>query len=75
MVETAVIGERLADATLARARQLPRRVAPVTLAGALVRLEPLDAERDADALFAVSNGQPIRLGEREVGPYDPDELI
>jgi RimJ/RimL family protein N-acetyltransferase len=74
-VTTPVIVERLDDATLARARRLPRKVAPVTLAGALVRLEPLDAERDAHDLFAVSNGQPIRLGKREIGAYDPDELI
>ena len=74
-MSVAVIGEQLADEALARRNELPRKVAPVILEGTRVRLEPLDAERDAEPLFAVSNGQPIRLGEREIKAYDADELI
>jgi RimJ/RimL family protein N-acetyltransferase len=54
---------------------LPRKPAPITLTGSRTRLVPLDLDRDVEALHAVSNGQAIRLGERSIGPYDPDELI
>ena len=47
----------------------------MTLVGRFVWLEPLDIERDAAALNRVSNGQPIRLGDREVGAYDAEQLI
>jgi len=47
----------------------------VTLTGQRVRLEPLVVERDATSLFAVSNGDPITLGERTVEAYDADALI
>jgi RimJ/RimL family protein N-acetyltransferase len=40
-----------------------------------VRLEPTDVERDARPLFLVSNGEPIRLGERYVESYDAEKLI
>ena len=66
------IGEHLSDEILARRATLPVKPAPVTLEGRVVRLEPLDLERDAAALHAVSNGQPARLGDREVGEYDAD---
>ena len=66
---------RLGDDVLARRARLPLKVAPVTLVGALVRLEPLDLERDAEALHAVSNGQPAELGDRRVGVYDADAVI
>ena len=68
-------GARLDDDVLARRASLPLKVAPVTLAGSLVRLAPLDLERDVEALFAVSNGQPARLADREIGAYDPDAVI
>ncbi len=35
-------------------------------------VRPLDLDRDVDALHAVSNGCPFRLGERTVDAYDPD---
>jgi RimJ/RimL family protein N-acetyltransferase len=66
---------RLSDEILARSTQLPRKVAPVTLVGQRVRLEPVVLERDLEPLFAVSNGQPIALGQRSIGAYDADELI
>ena len=68
-------GAPLAPEVLARRARLPLRVAQVTLAGSLVRLAPLDLERDVEALHAVSNGQPARLGDRQVGTYDADALI
>ena len=68
-------GVPLTDDVLARRTALPVKFAPVTLAGRFVRLEPLDLDRDVDALYAVSNGQPTRLGDREVSAYDADALI
>jgi RimJ/RimL family protein N-acetyltransferase len=60
---------------LARRESLPLKPAAVTLTGRYVRLEPLVVERDAAALFEVSNGSPLDLGERSVGAYDADALI
>lgn len=71
----AMLGERLPEDVLERRENLPVKVAPVVLEGRFVRLEPLAVERDLDALFRVSNGQAINLGERNVEPYDADELI
>ena len=68
-------GQPLAAHVLARRLQLPLKVAPVTLAGSLVRLEPLEVGRDAEPLYARSNGRPARLGERTVGSYDADALV
>ena len=68
-------GTRLDDAVLARRASLPLKVEPVTLEGSRVRLAPLDLDRDAVALHAVSSGQPARLGERQVDAYDPDAMI
>jgi RimJ/RimL family protein N-acetyltransferase len=68
-------GARLADEVLERRGRLPLKPAPVTLVGARVRLMPIDAERDAEALHAVSNGRPATLGDRQVGAYDADALI
>jgi RimJ/RimL family protein N-acetyltransferase len=75
LTERALIGERLPEDVLARRASLPRLVAPVTLVGTGVRLQPLVPERDVAGLYAVSNGQPARLGVREIGEYDADELI
>jgi RimJ/RimL family protein N-acetyltransferase len=71
----AASGYKLPDDVLARRSTLPVKVAPVTLDGRFVRLEPLDLERDAAALYAVSNGQPAELGERTTDAYDADALI
>lgn len=69
------LGKPLPMETLEQRASLPLQVEPVTLEGRVVRLTPLDLNRDAAALHAVSNGQPARLGEREIGAYDPDALI
>lgn len=65
----------LPDDMLARRKTLPLKPASVTLTGLKVRLEPLDLDRDLAPLFAVSNGQPIILGDRSIDAYDPDEQI
>ena len=67
--------DRLPTEVLAPRATLPRKGAPVTLKGRFVRLAPLDTERDAAALYAVSNGDPARLGERQIGAYDADECV
>jgi RimJ/RimL family protein N-acetyltransferase len=68
-------GTPLADDVLRRRGDLPLKPAPVTLTGAIVQLRPLDLASDVPTLFAISNGQPARLGEREVEEYDADALI
>src|SRR5262245_57418229 len=60
---------------LTRRDSLPLKPAPVTLTGRYVRLEPLVVERDAPALFEISNGSAITWGERAVAAYDADALI
>lgn len=65
----------LPDEILARRTQLPLKPAPVTLAGKRFRLLPLDVERDKNALYAVTNGSPVALGERTVGAYDADKMV
>ena len=46
----------------------------MTLTGAIVELRPL-REEDFEPLHAVSSGRPFTLGARNVGDYDPEELI
>lgn len=70
-----VTGPPLPEDVLARRTTLPLKVAPVTLTGSFVRLVPLDLDRDVDALYAVSNGQPAKLGDREIAAYDADRLV
>lgn len=65
----------LPDELLAARDRLPTKFAPVTLGGEYVRLEPLQLERDAEPLYAVSNGTPIQLNGRTVEAYDADALI
>ncbi len=65
----------LPEEVLARRTDLPLKPAPVTLTGQTVRLEPLVIERDVLALFEVSHGRAITLGQRSVGPYDAEALI
>ena len=48
---------------------------PVNLAGRFVTLRPLAVERDAQALYALSNGSPIQLDARTYPAYDADALI
>lgn len=68
-------GTPLSDDVLRRRGELPLKPAPVTLTGAVVQLRPLDLTNDVPTLYAISNGQPARLGEREVAAYDADALI
>jgi RimJ/RimL family protein N-acetyltransferase len=67
--------EPLSAGVFARAKSLPLKPDPVTLGGRFVRLVPLDVERHAAALYAVSNGAAIDLGGRIQPAYDPDELV
>jgi RimJ/RimL family protein N-acetyltransferase len=69
------IGPALPEDVLERARTLPLKPAPVTLERRAVRLMPLDLARDVEALHAVSNGMAVTVGERSIGPYDPETLI
>jgi RimJ/RimL family protein N-acetyltransferase len=68
-------GTPLAADVLARRDVLPRRPAPVTLTGTVVELVPIDIERDAAPLHAVSNGEPISLNGRSVEAYDPELIV
>ncbi len=61
--------------SLALRSTLPRKPAPAVLRGRFVRLEPLEIERDADALFAVSSGAAIALPGLEHPAYDADALV
>ncbi len=54
---------------------LPSKPAAVTLHGRLVRLEPTLVERDAAALYAMTDGSPITLGSRHLDAYDADEWV
>ena len=68
-------GARLDDEQLARRESLPVKMAAVTLTGSVVRLAPLELERDVEPLHAVSNGEPARVGERQIEGYDADATI
>ena len=54
---------------------LPEKPDPITLEGHYVCLQPLIIARDAQALFSVSNGSPIQLGNKSVDTYDADAFI
>lgn len=54
---------------------LPLKPESVVLKGKIVTLEPMDLDRDSEALYNVSNGSPITIGEKHYGAYDSDELI
>jgi RimJ/RimL family protein N-acetyltransferase len=69
------LGPRLPIAVLDRRGTLPRKPSPVTLEGAIVKLVPLDLERDLEPLHAASDGRPNSWGERRAGAYDPDASI
>jgi RimJ/RimL family protein N-acetyltransferase len=69
------LGEKLASEVLDRRATLPCKPASVTLEGALVKLVPLDIERDLDTLYAASDGRPATWGERRAGSYDPDASV
>jgi RimJ/RimL family protein N-acetyltransferase len=65
----------LPDAMLEKRGQLPLKPDTITLEGRFIRLVPYDEARDAEALYTVSNGSAITLGDRYVDAYDADELI
>lgn len=69
------IGPKIDPTQLARAATLPIKPAAVELVGPRVRLLPADVARDAAGLFSVSNGQPVEVGARAIGAYDPMSLI
>ena len=71
----AKLGERIASEVLDRRATLPRKPRPVGLGGALVKLVPLDLERDLEGLYAASDGRPASWGERRAGSYDPDASV
>ena len=75
MSTTFPVGPEIDSERLARIPTLPVKPAPVELTGPRVRLIPLEPARNAPALFAMSNGQPIQLGERSIGAYDPVTLV
>jgi RimJ/RimL family protein N-acetyltransferase len=75
MTTTFLIGPEVPGERLARIPTLPVKPAPVELSGPRIRVIPLEAKRDAPVLFAMSNGSPIRLGERSIGDYDPTLLV
>jgi RimJ/RimL family protein N-acetyltransferase len=74
-VEEFPLGAPLPGEVLARRETLPLKPEPVELDGSIVRLTPLDVARDAEALHAVSDGRPVRIGGREVAAYDADALV
>ncbi len=65
----------LSEDVLKRCKNLPVKVAPVTLEGQYVRLVPLDLEAHTDILYRISNGSPISIGGRSIGAYDAEALI
>ncbi len=65
----------LSAAQLALRSTLPLKPAPVELGGRWVRLAPFAMERDAAALHALSNGEPIAAPGLEYGAYDADALV
>ena len=69
------VGAPLPPDVLARRETLPLKVAPAELIGSRIRLVPLDLERDAEELFAISDGRPANLGDRAVGAYDAEALV
>lgn len=71
----AALPAELPAAILARRQTLPRKPAPVTLSGSIVRLTPLDLDRDVEQLHLVSNGQAARVGDRAIDRYDAESLI
>lgn len=74
MTDTA-LGTPLPRDLLDRRSTLPLKPEPVELDGAHIRLSPLNLDRDAEALFSISNGRPARLAVREIGAYDADALV
>jgi RimJ/RimL family protein N-acetyltransferase len=66
---------QLSPEVLMRRSALPLKPDTPVLTGSKVLLRPLDAAAHAEALFRVSNGQPVTIGNNSSGPYDADERI
>lgn len=71
MPETMNLPEEL----LAKRLVLPVKMDPTTLVGQKLMLRPLDVERDAAGLFAVSNGSAITLNGVSIDAYDPETVV
>jgi len=69
------VNPNLPDDIFAARDRLPNRLEPVTFTGQYVRLEPLQLDRDAEPLYAVSNGTPLQLNGRVVEAYDAGTII
>ena len=73
--EPAPLPARFPEDVLERCKNLPVKVAPVTLEGRYVRLVPLDLDAHTDILYSISNGSAIAIGGRSIGAYDAEALI
>lgn len=65
----------LPEELLANRQNLPIKPTPVKLEGHFVRLLPYDEARDLEALYKISNGSSVTLGNHHVDAYDADALI
>jgi RimJ/RimL family protein N-acetyltransferase len=69
------VGPALDPVVLAARDGLPRKPAPVELAGRRVLLRPLVLPEDAEPLHRVSDGDPMELGLLRVDAYDPERQV
>ncbi|MCU0465134.1 MAG: GNAT family N-acetyltransferase [Anaerolineae bacterium] len=60
---------------LALRDSLPLKPAPLTLAGRFVTLTPTDPDRDASALYHISDGRALDIGGKHIDAYDAEEQI
>jgi RimJ/RimL family protein N-acetyltransferase len=66
---------KIDDEVLSAISRLPLKPEAVSITGRYISLKPTDLERDAERLYAISNGQPATLGDHSIEAYDPDERI
>ena len=66
---------KLPKEILSRRNNLPIKPDPHILKGKNIYLRPLDIIRDADALYQISNGTAITIGNKHCGPYDSNQKI
>ena len=69
------IFKKIPDTVLANRSILPEKPKSVVLEGQIVTVRPLDLDRDAEALFQVSNGTAITFATKSHLEYDCNELI
>ncbi len=65
----------LTSDVLQRRLELPVKPDAVQLEGVRFRLEPLDPPRHRKALFELTCGRPMRVGDMTCEAYDPDEWV